>query len=44
MNKLWVRLQDQGHSQEREKYELERRDLRILVGPRRLGGTTLLDS
>jgi len=32
MNKLWVRLQHQGHSREREKREHERRDLRILVG------------
>ena len=32
MNKLWVRLQHQGHSRERERRELERRDLRILVG------------
>ncbi|KAG5339724.1 hypothetical protein C0989_003909 [Termitomyces sp. Mn162] len=32
MNKLWVRLQHQGHSRDREKRELERRDLRILVG------------
>ncbi len=32
MNKLWVRLQHQGHSREREKRELERRELRILVG------------
>ena len=32
MNKLWVRLQHQGHSRERDKRELERRDLRILVG------------
>lgn len=32
MNKLWVRLQHQGHSREREKREVERRDLRILVG------------
>jgi vacuolar protein sorting-associated protein 35 len=32
MNKLWVRLQHQGHSKEREKRETERRDLRILVG------------
>lgn len=32
MNKLWVRLQHQGHSREREKREIERRDLRILVG------------
>jgi len=32
MNKLWVRLQHQGHSREREKREHERRELRILVG------------
>ncbi|OZJ02141.1 hypothetical protein BZG36_05231 [Bifiguratus adelaidae] len=32
MNKLWVRMQHQGHSRDREKRELERRDLRILVG------------
>ncbi|KAG5643815.1 hypothetical protein DXG03_009591 [Asterophora parasitica] len=32
MNKLWVRLQHQGHSRDREKRELERRELRILVG------------
>ncbi|KZT42811.1 vacuolar protein sorting-associated protein 35 [Sistotremastrum suecicum HHB10207 ss-3] len=32
MNKLWVRLQHQGHSRERERRELERRELRILVG------------
>lgn len=32
MNKLWVRLQHQGHSRDREKREIERRDLRILVG------------
>jgi vacuolar protein sorting-associated protein 35 len=32
MNKLWVRLQHQGHSREREKRELERKELRILVG------------
>ncbi|ODO11728.1 hypothetical protein I350_00512 [Cryptococcus amylolentus CBS 6273] len=32
MNKLWVRLQHQGHTREREKRELERKDLRILVG------------
>ncbi|KAF9242390.1 vacuolar protein sorting-associated protein 35 [Melanogaster broomeanus] len=32
MNKLWVRLQHQGHSRDREKREMERRDLRILVG------------
>ncbi|KAJ9098972.1 hypothetical protein QFC19_006196 [Naganishia cerealis] len=32
MNKLWVRLQHQGPSREREKRELERKELRILVG------------
>lgn len=32
MNKLWVRLQHSGHSREREKRELERKELRILVG------------
>ena len=32
MNKLWVRLQHQGHSRDREKREAERKDLRILVG------------
>ncbi|KAG8926157.1 Vacuolar protein sorting-associated protein 35 [Tulasnella sp. 418] len=32
MNKLWVRLQHQGHSRDREKREIERRELRILVG------------
>jgi len=32
MNKLWVRLQHQGHSRDREKREVERRELRILVG------------
>ncbi|KAH6570585.1 hypothetical protein BASA62_004276 [Batrachochytrium salamandrivorans] len=32
MNKLWVRLQHQGHSREREKREVERRELRLLIG------------
>lgn len=32
MNKLWVRLQHQGHSREKEKRELERKELRLLVG------------
>ncbi|KAG0081456.1 Vacuolar protein sorting-associated protein 35, partial [Podila epicladia] len=32
MNKLWVRLQHQGHSREREKREMERKELKILVG------------
>ncbi|CAK7891210.1 vacuolar protein sorting-associated protein 35 [[Candida] anglica] len=32
MNKLWVRLQHQGHSSERELRYRERRELKILVG------------
>ncbi|KAH8918389.1 vacuolar protein sorting-associated protein 35 [Atractiella rhizophila] len=32
MNKLWVRLQHQGLSRDREKREIERKELRILVG------------
>ena len=32
MNKLWVRIQHQGHSREREKREKERQELKILVG------------
>ncbi|OLL22782.1 Vacuolar protein sorting-associated protein 35 [Neolecta irregularis DAH-3] len=32
MNKLWVRLQHQGHSRDRDKREQERRELRLLVG------------
>merc|ERR1719210_2638835 len=32
MNKLWVRMQHQGHTREREKRERERLELRILVG------------
>lgn len=32
MNKLWVRLQHQGHSREREKRTKEREELQILVG------------
>ncbi|ODQ49918.1 vacuolar protein sorting-associated protein VPS35 [Saitoella complicata NRRL Y-17804] len=32
MNKLWVRLQYQGHSRDRAKRTQERRELRILVG------------
>ena len=35
MNKLWVRLQHQGHSREREMRTQERRELQLLVG--RLG-------
>lgn len=32
MNKLWVRMQHQGHSREKERRERERSELRILVG------------
>ncbi|KAK3085900.1 hypothetical protein FSP39_010235 [Pinctada imbricata] len=32
MNKLWVRMQHQGHTRDRTKREQERRELRILVG------------
>ncbi|GMM36214.1 retromer subunit [Saccharomycopsis crataegensis] len=32
MNKLWVRLQHQGHSKERKKRISERQELQILVG------------
>jgi len=32
MNKLWVRMQHQGHSRDRERRENERKELRILVG------------
>ena len=32
MNKLWVRMQHQGHSRNREQREKERRELRLLVG------------
>ena len=32
MNKLWVRMQHQGHTRERDKRERERLELKILVG------------
>lgn len=32
MNKLWVRMQYQGPSREKEKRETERSELRLLVG------------
>ncbi|KAJ3390268.1 Vacuolar protein sorting-associated protein 35 [Lobulomyces angularis] len=32
MNKLWVRLQHQGHSREKFRREQERKELRLLVG------------
>ena len=44
VSKLWVRLQHQGHSRDREKREIERRELRILVGTNlvRLGACSYL--
>lgn len=32
MNKLWVRMQHQGHSRDKDKRERERQELKILVG------------
>lgn len=32
MNKLWVRMQHQGHSRDRDRREKERQELRLLVG------------
>eukprot|EP00052_Salpingoeca_macrocollata_P007729 m.61840 g.61840 ORF g.61840 m.61840 type:complete len:791 (+) comp16225_c1_seq1:53-2425(+) len=32
MNKLWVRMQHQGHSRDRQRREQERKELRLLVG------------
>ena len=32
MNKLWVRMQYQGHTRDLQRREQERRELRILVG------------
>lgn len=32
MNKLWVRMQHQGHSRDKDKRERERQELRLLVG------------
>ena len=45
MNKLWVRLQHQGHSREREKRESERKELKLLVGSNlvRLSGLEAMD-
>ncbi|KAI6188356.1 Vacuolar protein sorting-associated protein 35 [Aphelenchoides besseyi] len=45
MNKLWVRMQHQGPTKERDKRERERRELRILVGTNlvRLAQLELLD-
>lgn len=32
MNKLWVRMQHQGHTRDKDKREQERQELRLLVG------------
>ncbi|XP_064466793.1 vacuolar protein sorting-associated protein 35-like [Ornithodoros turicata] len=32
MNKLWVRMQHQGHSRDKDRRERERQELRLLVG------------
>ena len=32
MNKLWVRLQHQGLSKEKKKREMERKEIKFLVG------------
>lgn len=32
MNKLWVRIQHQGHSRDRDRKEKDRQELRLLVG------------
>ncbi|KAJ2710408.1 retromer complex subunit Vps35, partial [Coemansia sp. Cherry 401B] len=43
MNKLWVRLQHQGLSRDKERREAERRDLRTLVGSNLLRLASLTD-
>ncbi|KAF2727424.1 vacuolar protein sorting-associated protein 35 [Polyplosphaeria fusca] len=43
MNKLWVRLQHQGHSREREKRTKERQELQLLVGSNLVRLSQLVD-
>ncbi|KAM5465375.1 retromer complex subunit Vps35 [Microsporum ferrugineum] len=43
MNKLWVRLQHQGHSREREKRTQERKELELLVGSNLVRLSQLVD-
>ncbi|KAF8245291.1 vacuolar protein sorting-associated protein 35 [Wilcoxina mikolae CBS 423.85] len=43
MNKLWVRLQHQGHSREREKRTQERKELQLLVGSNLVRLSQLVD-
>src|SRR3954462_15321142 len=43
MNKLWVRLQHQGHSRERELRTQERKELQLLVGSNLVRLSQLVD-
>lgn len=43
MNKLWVRLQHQGHSREREQRTRERQELQLLVGSNLVRLSQLVD-
>ena len=43
MNKLWVRLQHQGHSREREQRTRERQELQLLVGNNLVRLSQLID-
>ncbi|CAD6446536.1 5d568599-0c93-4b64-95fa-10274b311fb1 [Sclerotinia trifoliorum] len=43
MNKLWVRLQHQGHSREREMRTQERKELQLLVGSNLVRLSQLVD-
>lgn len=43
MNKLWVRLQHQGHSREREQRMKERKELQLLVGSNLVRLSQLVD-
>ncbi|KAL3427852.1 vacuolar protein sorting-associated protein 35 [Phlyctema vagabunda] len=43
MNKLWVRLQHQGHSREREQRTQERKELQLLVGTNLVRLSQLVD-
>ncbi|KAF1974725.1 vacuolar protein sorting-associated protein-like protein 35 [Bimuria novae-zelandiae CBS 107.79] len=43
MNKLWVRLQHQGHSKEREQRTKERQELQLLVGSNLVRLSQLVD-
>jgi vacuolar protein sorting-associated protein 35 len=43
MNKLWVRLQHQGHSRERDKRIQERKELQLLVGSNLVRLSQLVD-